>query len=172
MKKRIIPKKNYIIMFVITILVVVLTLYLSAWYKTIKEYYENNSVLTGVVNEIDEMSMPSYLLDNPNIVIYLASSNDSSIKSFEKKMKKYIKDNDLKNEIIYFDTTGLENNQINNIFIGYASSTLKNLRNISVPNMLYFENGEIVDILYFKKKTIIKNDVISFLERNNVIIND
>lgn len=172
MKKREIPKKNYIIMVIVVAVTVCLTFYLALWYKTIKEYYQNNSVIAEVLSEIEEESLSSYLLDNPTTLIYVASSNDQEIKSFEKKFKKYITDNNLNNEIVYFDINGLDNNHINNVLVNYTSSSLEKLKNIVVPNLIYFENGEIVDILYIKKTNIKKIDIVSFLERNNVIIDD
>lgn len=159
-------------MLLLMIFVVCLTFYLAVWYKTIKEHYENNSIIVEVVSQIEEESISSYLLDNPNTIIYLASSNDSEVKSFEKKLKKYITDKNLSDEIVYFDTIDLDKEKINNIFLGYIGAELKNLKNINVPNMLYFENGQIADILYFKDKVITKKDTMEFLERNNVVVDD
>lgn len=172
MKKREVPKKNYIIMGVIAVATICLTFYLALWYKTIRDYNLNNSVIVEILSQIEEESISSYLLDNPTTVIYLASSNDQEIKSFERKFKKYIADNNLSNEIVYFDTNGLDNEDINSLLINYAGSSFKKLKNIVVPNLIYFENGEIVDILYVKQNAITKNDMVSFLERNNVVTDD
>jgi hypothetical protein len=43
------------------------------------------------------------------------------------------------------------------------SKSLKKVTNIPVPNLIRFENGEIVDILYVKNYNITKNDAIKFL---------
>lgn len=172
MKKRNIPKKNYFIVLLMTFFVVCLTFYFAEWYKIIKEHYENNSIIIDAISKIEEESISSYLLDNPNTVIYIASSNDKSIKKYESQMKKYINENGLNDEIVYFDTCNLDETYINEIFLKYLDSSLKRLKNISSPNILYFENGKITDVLNFKRKTITKNDSINFLERENVIVND
>ena len=88
MKNKVLEKKNYIFMALITVAVVVLTFYISSWYKIIKKYRENNSVVEEVVTKIDASSLSSYLLDNPNALIYIASSNDPDIKDFESSLKK------------------------------------------------------------------------------------
>lgn len=172
MKRKDIPKKNYIIMGIIVVITICLTFYLALWYKTIRDYNQNNSVIVEIISQIEGESISSYLLDNPTTVIYLASSNDQEIKSFERKFRKYIADNDLSNEIVYFDTSGLDSEYINGLLVNYAGSSLKKLKNIVVPNLIYFENGEIVDIMYVKEFAITKNDMVNFLERNNVVVDD
>ncbi|HPF83450.1 MAG TPA: hypothetical protein PLV83_04735 [Bacilli bacterium] len=172
MKKEKNLKKNYVILIIMTIIVVFLCFYLASWYKTLKEYYQNNSIVAEVLSEIEAPTISSYLLDNPTTVIYIASSNDQEIKSFEKKFKKYIKEEDLNNNIIYFDSINLTPEYINELLIGYAGNELINLKNIVTPNMLYFENGKIVDILYAKKANIKLDDVKEFLENNKIDIND
>lgn len=172
MKKRHVPIKNYIILVFIVLAVLALTFYLAAWYKTIKEYYQNNSVIAGVISKIEVESLPSYLLDNPTTIIYIASSNDQEVKDFEKKFKKYIIDENLNYEIIYLDVNGLTSDYIDESLLKYSSSSLKKMKKIITPNLIYFENGEISDILYVKENTIKKSDVVKFLERNNVVEDD
>lgn len=172
MAKRKIPAKNYIYMIIITISVVVLTFYLVEWYKILKEHYQNTSVIAEVLKPIEIESIESYLLDNGEVIIYVSKSNDQTIKNFEKKFKKYILNNDLNNNIIYFDAALLEQEYINDLFIQYIGPTFKKFKHIVVPNLIYFSNGEIVDILYVKENEITMSAVKKFMNRNNVIIND
>lgn len=172
MAKRNIPLKNYVIMIVITVLVAVLTFYLVEWYKTIKEYYQNNSVVAEVLPKIELESFESYLLDNSDVIIYVSKSNDQNIKEFEKKFKKYILNNDLNNNIIYFDVSNIEQDDVNNLFIQYIGSNFKKFKQIVVPNLIYFSNGEIVDVLYVKENEITMSAVKKFMKRNSVIAND
>lgn len=174
MIKREIPKRNYLILFVIMTLVICLTLYMVEWHKTIKEYYQNNSIIAEVLPKIESETISSYLLDNSEVVIYISSSKDQEIKSFEQKFKKYITGNDLdlNDNIVYFDTIDLEQEYINNLFIKYTGTTFKKMKKIVVPNLIYFSNGEIVDILYVKENEITISNVKSFMKRNGVITND
>lgn len=172
MERRQIPKKNYIIMLIITVGVVFLTFYLASWYRTVKEYYRNNSVMIDVVSSIDSESFSSYLLDNPNFILYLSSSSDEKVKKFEKQFKKYIINNEIEEEIIYLDVHDMEKDYINKLLLSYVDSSLKNFKNVVTPNLLYFEDGVIKDALYIQNPNIKKIDMINFLERNNVINND
>ncbi len=173
MKKREIPKKNYLILLAIIVAVVGLCFYLMSWYKTIEEYYKTNSVISEVLPEIETETFSSFLLDNPDIIVYISSSSDSSVKTFEKQFKRLIVEYSLNSNIIYFDTDKETNvNGLETLVSNYMSKSLKKVTNIPVPNLIRFENGEIVDMLYVKNSTITKNDVIKFLERNEVIEND
>jgi len=168
MKNKVLEKKNYIFMALITVAVVVLTFYISSWYKIIKKYRENNSVVEEVVTKIDASSLSSYLLDNPNALIYIASSNDPDIKDFESSLKKYIVNEELTSAIIYLDTKDMTQDDINKIFLPYVSSTIK-LKNIVTANILYFEDREIVDAIYTKNSVAKINDVKTFLEGNSIV---
>ncbi len=173
MKKREIPKKNYFILIVVIVAVVGLCFYLTSWYKTIEEYYKTNSVISEVLPEIETETFSSFLLDNPDIVVYISSSSDSGVKTFEKQFKKMIVDYSLNSNIIYFDIDKDVNvNGLETLVKNFMSKSLKKVANIPVPNLIRFENGEIVDILYIRDSSITKNDAIKFLERNEVIEND
>lgn len=168
MEKRKISLKNYVIAFVIVLLVVLGSLYACSWYKTIKEYNLNKSVIADTVNKIELETLESYITDNSNFIMYLASSNDEDVKSFERKFKRYIKNNSLNNEIIYLDIKDYDSEQILNTLLNYKSENLKNLKNIPFPNLLIFENGKVEDILYLRKTSINRKDAIEFIEKGNL----
>ena len=168
MKNKVLEKKNYNFMALITVAVVVLTFYISSWYKIIKKNRENTSVVEEVVTKIDASSLSSYLLDNPNALIYIASSNDPDIKDFESSLKKYIVNEELTSTMIYLDTKDMTQDDINKIFLPYVSSTIK-LKNIVTANILYFEDREIVDAIYTKNSVAKINDVKTFLEGNSIV---
>ncbi len=168
MEKRKISLKNYVIAFVIVLLVILGSLYACSWYKTIKEYNLNKSVIADTVNKIELETLESYITDNSNFIMYLASSNDEDVKSFERKFKRYIKNNSLNNEIIYLDIKDYDSEQILNTLLNYKSENLKNLKNIPFPNLLIFENGKVEDILYLRKTSINRKDAIEFIEKGNL----
>lgn len=173
MKKREIPKSNYLILLVIIVTVVGLCFYLTSWYKTIDEYYKTNSIISEVLPEIETETFSSFLLDNPDIIVYISSSSDSNVKTFEKQFKKVIVEYSLNTSVIYFDTDKETNiNGLETLVNNYMSKVLKKITVISSPNLIRFKDGEIVDILYTKDSTITKSDVVKFLERNEVIEDD
>lgn len=172
-KERIIPKKNYFIVVLLFVVLIGFTLYCSTWYKEITEYYNNNSVITEVASEINLESLSSFLQDNPETIIYVSASNDLNVKPFEKKFKKYIVENNMNDSIVYLDLAKEENNKaIDTIMNNYLPSKLKNMSDIHIPNIIYFKDGMIEDVLYRKKTSIDKTDVVNFFSRNELIEND
>lgn len=168
MQKRDIPLKNYLILLAVSLGTILLVFYLVSWYNTSKEYYQNNSILSKYLSEIKSDEIHSYLLDNPEVIIYYASAKDESIKSFEKEFKKMIEEKEIKQSIIYIDSSKEEN-----------SSFISNLNNISnkkmnsiiIPNLIYIKDGKLNKILYSTEVQINKRDVRNFLIKCGVITN-
>jgi len=169
MKNRDIPLKNYVILFVISVLTVILVFYLVSWYNASKEYYQNNSILSEYLSELKSDEISSYLIDNPEVVIYYASAKDSSIKDFEKEFKKLIEDMEIKDDIIYIDSSKTENI---NFVIQLNKVSDNKIESVVVPNLIYIKDSKVNQILNFDESTINKRDVRNFLIKCGVITND
>lgn len=169
MQKRNIPLKNYLILTIVSLLTVFLVFYLVSWYNTSKEYYQNNSILSKYLSELKSDEMSSYLIDNPEIVIYYASAKDGNIKNFEKEFKKLIESNEIKDDIVYIDASKEENsNFVSNI----NKISDKKRDNLFIPNLIHIKEGKVDKILYASEKNITRRDVHNFLIRCEIITND
>ncbi len=175
MKKREIPKKNYVILTFVMILTVFGVFYAVSWYNTAKEHYMNNSIMTDFLSEINPEEIDNYIMDNPVSIIYLASSKNTDIKSFEKSFKKLIQEEEIKDSIIYMDTNKIiDNNFYSNLKKNYFSDNVKS-SNVSIssnPNVIVIEDRQIVDILNKKEDTIELRSVKNLLIKHGIIIND
>jgi len=167
--KRKIPLKNYIILLGITIGTIFLVFYLRSWYNTSKEYYKNNSIMAEYLSELKSDEINSYIIDNPEVVIYYASAKDTSIKSFEKKFKKLMEEHEINDDIIYIDYSKEENS---NIISKLNIISDKKMDELNVPNLIYIKEGKVNKILYSNKTQINKRDVQNFLIRCGIITND
>lgn len=174
-----IPNKNYILVGVISVVTIIFLSYFTFWYKSNKEYYNNNSVMSGYLAEIQEDgiidNLTNYVLDNPNTLLYVSFGNDVSIKDFENEFKYLISKHNISSDFIYIDLNLVsDKNFISNIQNNFLSEDLKN-KNIKLDkqsNIFVFENGKIVDVLYNSKQTIDLEDVQRFLIKHGVIEND
>lgn len=169
MKNRKIPIKNYIIMLFITIVTILLVFYLVSWYNASKEYYQNNSIMTSYLSEIKDVELSSYLIDNPDTVIYYASGKDESIKDFEKEFKKLIEKYEIKDQIVYVDASKEENSA----FI----SNLRELNNEKITfsdgnNLFCIKEGKIAKALFENSDVLDKRQARNFLIKCGVITND
>lgn len=173
--KRVVPIKNYYILAIIAIVTIGLVFYLASWYQDSQANKPGVSVLSGTVSEVKADELSNYLLDNPNIVIYFASSKDEKSKDFEKEFKKYLLKEEINNEFIYLDISGINDNSFYKDFVDkYYDADLKN-KNISLdyfPNMVLVKDGKAKDVLVKYDSTIELGEVEEFLKRHEVIIND
>ncbi len=172
MKKNI-PRKNYLIYALITVATIGVCLYLASWYNTIRDYYNDHSVISEVTSEINIDSLSNVLSENPDILVYISSSKDSLVKPFEKQFKKIIVNYNLGDNFIYIDISKEVNESVMNLLLSnYLGNNIESLKKIYYPNIIMFKDGKIFNMLYLNKSTINKNDVTKFLERNGFITND
>ena len=177
MKK--IPRNNYVIAAIISILTFVIVGYFAFWYTETKEYSDDDAVMTGYLLEIGEESLidnlSNYLLDNPNTVLYMTHDSNIVVKNFEEQFKQFINDNNIKQSFIYIDLNKVEDKKfISEFKNNFFAEGLKN-KNVEVekqPNLFIFKEGKIQSILYYTKQSINMSDVKIFLENEGIIEND
>lgn len=174
-----IPRRNYIIAAIISILTFVIVGYFAFWYTETKEYSDDDGVMAGYLLEIGEASLidnlSNYLLDNPNTVLYMTYGNNSAVKNFEGEFKQFVRDHNIKQSFIYIDLNKVEDKKFisefkNNFFIEELKN--KNVEVTKQPNLFVFKEGKIESILYYVKQSINITDVKIFLENEGIIEND
>ena len=148
-KKR--TAKNYCLVAVIALVFIGLVLYLCKCYKVYDEYQKEIPVIRGSLQEIVNEDLEHYVLDNPSSIIYVCVANDDKCRDFEKKFKKFIENNELGDEIVYLNTTGLEQESFVNDF--NAKYAKKKLLTTNYPAIVLFDEGKVDSILQAKENT-------------------
>lgn len=172
MDKRVIPAKNYVIFVLIALISFLLVYNLAKWYKELKANNENVSIMTTVVSEVLETDIKSHIIENPNTVLYLSSSHDQTIKSFEDDLKELIIEDNLRNKVIYMDISKItDDNFLKEFRDSYFNSELKedNVKLDVFPNVLIIKEYKVTSILYPQQESIRIDDVKQFLTVNEVI---
>lgn len=148
--KRVVPVKNYIILIIVVIASILLTFFLTNVYKDRLNDNVSKTVMYDFLSQVNNDELGNYLLENPNTIIYYASSSDVSLNEFEEKFKELIIKYDLINNIVQFDIQN-EKNRYTNITI-YSEGVEK--------DTLYSEKTEIniLDVEKFLKDKGIIND--------------
>lgn len=148
METKIVPLKNYIILAVAILFTVLAVFYMRGWYIATKEYYDNNSVILDVVAEIKNDEIMNYATDNPNFVLYVSSGRNTNVKQFEKKFKKFILKNDLRNNILYLNLEGVDINSFNDYLNKMTSGDTKSTLVDKNSSAIYiFKEGKIVKVM-------------------------
>lgn len=155
--KRKIPSMNYVLLALICLVTVVLVFLLANWYTESKK--QGNRILKGFLSSINKEEIDNYIMENPDSVIYLIKEETK----VDERIKKLISDNDIKNRIVLIDCS-VNCEDINNY--------LKIDTNIPVPNLIYYEDGMIKDIMYDQYEEVSYQEFYRLLIRNKVIGND
>ena len=146
METKNIPYKNYVILTVAIDFTVLTVFYCRSWYITTKEYYNNNSIILDTISEIKNEEIGNYAMDNPDFVLYVSSGRNTEIKSFEKKLKKFILKNDLRNNVLYLNLEGVD--------VAEFNKSLNSMANKNVESKLQDKNSSAIYI--FKEGKIVK----------------
>lgn len=169
MKK--IKPKNYVLLAVLMVLTVGVVLYSANWYKTLRTLKSKESVMKKVISEIKVEDLESYVIENPNIVLYVTSGSNKDIKSFENSFKSFIQKKDLTKEVVFIDCDDVNNEDLQNTLSNLLVDDLKN-KNVDVsivPNLYIIRESSVIDLLYKVGTEITKSDVVQFLEIYEVI---
>ena len=134
-KERKIPPKNYLYLFLIIIITLLVVLYLLKWYRT----YNESKLYTGILNEyiqvINYNELNDYIIENKDAVIYVSILGNEEIRSFEKKFKNTILDNNLRENLLYLDITDEDQNKVK------EKLQIDN----NLPYLVVYTNGKITD---------------------------
>lgn len=143
-----IPKKNYYILVVLLVVTAGVTMLLSNLYlnkeKMVSNFYEYS-------NKITPQEFNEYIIENPDLIVYISDKYDLTYETFETNFKNKIDNLNLKEKLIYIDK-----NYINKDFV----NELKKIYKINID----LNNTPIIIVVIDKK--VIKN--VSITNDSNV----
>lgn len=166
MKERNIPKKNYFILVLMLISIVVLTFATVNIFKWIKSNNVRNGYINKYVSEITYNELDTYLLEPAsNTFIYITYTGNEQVYKLEKDLKKIISNYDLTDEFIYIDVTEeMENNDfIKNINEKYSTNLIN-----KIPVIMYFKDGVLTDIINSDDNLFTKADFQKLLDNYEI----
>lgn len=149
-----VPKKNYIVLTLIALGVIVLCfVFMNMYNKNNKDIYK--SVVKDIINEIKYEDLDNYLQENPEVVLYI---NDSSKKNsdIEKGLKDLIVENNIQQYVVYIEK---DNSIVEKLNL-----------NSNSPIFIAYKDGKMVEILSQKKYT--NDEIKNFFLRNGVVESD
>ena len=163
-----VPIKNYIILVMLFIGVLLLLWYFSKWYHAYDEYQKQTPVIRGTLSEITNLELDHYILENPTSAIYMCTSSDMKCRNFEKNLKTMLNKNEkLKNNIIYLNLSDINQDEFVENFNNTYSYKVK--LNKNYPAIVLFEDSKIVGLLQEEKdKNLDLNEVRSYLKLHKV----
>ena len=159
-KEKKIPNKNYIIVVTVFMACFVLILLSASWYKGYKDYEVNKSIIGETITEINTKEIDNYLTENTDTLIYISKPSDKNSKKIEKKLKKFINENNLKDKMVYINLSKVDN--IDEFVSDFNDRYSVNKEITKYPAVIIIKNGKIVD---FVSKTDKENLTIEKIEK-------
>jgi hypothetical protein len=157
-----IPKKNYIIAIIIVIITVLVACYLANYFMKHQQYENETNGILSFLSEVKAEELDSYITENRDVMIYLSNS-DIDNSDIQKKVKKVIKKNDYKKDIIYLNAKNLDEDFYVSFASKYFSENLENT-NIIVDSLLIIKDGSVNTIVNLDEDNV--SELKKIIEKN------
>jgi len=162
-------KLNYIkvlILFVVTILIVVL---LANIYNDKKNYERANGDVMSFLATVKYEEMDEYLVENTDGFIYISSSADEYLESFEMELKEYLLNEEIEEDFAYLDSGNNPDKIYKNLKKSYIDENLSKQITFGSSNVLALDDGKIVAILSMDSNALNLEDVKNFVSSHGVL---
>ena len=140
--------RNYLILFGIFIITFIICLYAFSWINQYNEVRVGEPIISDTLKEIKYDNLDGILKENELVPIYMCVTSDKLCRNYEKKFSKFIKENNLTDDILYLNLgyRNIENNILERLYNNYKHEYL--IKKItSYPTIVIFNNGKIIDFI-------------------------
>lgn len=150
------PKKNYMIVLIVSILVIAFALYVRVIYLNNKDNIRDKSIFereNSVISSINIDDLEFVVSESNNIVLYISYNGNQDIKNMERKLYRDIVRNDYVDKVLYLNVSELKDN---NKYISKLKEKMPNIKgDISdAPIMVYIKEGEAIEAVNSEFKMI------------------
>lgn len=160
MKEKDIPKKNYLIVVIISVITIFLTFYISVWIKTIKESDTSVGVLDGIVQQININEVNIIFDETKDAILYVGNKKD---KELDKMILKILKKCEFIDNFYYLSL----NDSNEKLYIEKLKKEFPSLEIKECPMFIYFRDGEAIRVIDSKEREVSPNDLKKLIERYN-----
>ena len=136
--KRVVPKKNYLYLLIMLLIVVFVTFGIVKISKYYEEKKLEKSYFDGYISEVTLKDMNNILTEpSSEMFIIVTEVNNQNIYNIEKDIKKVIKKRDIRDNVMFINYTDNKKdlNELNKVL----GSDIKN-----IPAIVYYKNGQVV----------------------------
>ena len=149
-----IPTKNYYIVFIVSILVVIFALYVRSFYLNYQSYKTEDGIFHDKsINQIKMEDLDYALVEATDVVLFVSYNGDKKITNMERRLYREIERKDLNDKIMYLDVSNyLDNNK-------YSSILRKKFSNIEIdinraPMFIYIKDGVAIEAIDSKEELV------------------
>ncbi len=168
-EKKDVSIKNYIIIFIISLGVILFMIYI---FQLIKLYQSNKDIkespLSKIVYEIQYDELDDVFAESSDdYFIYISYVDDLKVLKLEKEIKKLIVDNNLQNNIYYLNATDLKNKKD---FIKKLNDklSLKEQKIKKLPAIIYYKDKNVNKVMDSYKNIFNIDELKKIIEKNEI----
>ena len=168
--KRVVPFRNYVLLLFIFVITGLIFWFLV---EPFKEEEKLESEFTDKLEKLDYGSFGEFITERQEVIVYLTDFSEKT-DEFEIHLEKIVKEKELTSDVVYVNTKELVDGELLEIKNNYFSDKLKSSKvelNV-IPNLLLFEDGKIIDVLYKVETNYLESEIVIFLENYGVLEND
>ena len=157
-----VPRKNYYIVLLVSVLIIILTLYIRTFYLN----YKNNQINNGVfydksIIQVHASDINFKLNETSEALFYIANSSSLKVRRMERKLFNYIENKNLNDMIIYWDVSELDEKEYVSILKEKFPNIANNIGNI--PMIIYIKDGNAIEFINSSESMIDENMLNSLL---------
>ena len=171
--ERFVPVKNYVIVFFVAIAVIALCWYAISWHKVIQEnkmstsYLIKSKVISNEIQSLDELT--DVFSEAPSTYyLYISYTGDEEIYKMEKELTALINEYNIGEQFYFLNVTSIKKD---NDYIDKINNALElTSRKVkSVPTIIYYDDGKIVDMITMEGNNIMNiGDFQKLLDVNRI----
>lgn len=140
-----VPVKNYIILGIVTLVTLFILYYFYLWVDVYKESKMNIPIMDRYMTVINYNELDSYIVENPNTIIYVSVLENEEIREFEKQFKNKYKNKEINNDVLYMNITeDIKDSAVKNEMV--TKYSLNSLNITDVPSVMVFSDGGLKSI--------------------------
>lgn len=149
-----IPIRNYFIVLVVSILVIIVSLYLRTFYLT----YKNNKINTSVfqdqkIKQINTKDADFALKETGDVLLYVSYTGNDEIYNNEKKMYSVLEKKELLDDFIYWNVVDYGDKKDYILTLKEKFPTIKD-QITNAPLLIYIKDGEAQEAMSSELKYI------------------
>ena len=171
--ERFVPIKNYVIVFLVAIAVIALCWYAISWHKVIQQdkmstsYLIKSKVISNEIQSLDELT--DVFSEAPSTYyLYISYTGNEDIYKMEKELTALINEYNIGEQFYFLNVTSIKKDSD---YIDKINKALEltNRKVKSVPTIIYYDDGKIVDMITMEGNNIMNiGDFQKLLDVNKI----
>lgn len=140
-----IPTKNYFIVLIVSILVVLLTLYVRSFYLNYQSVNANTSIFEDKsINQMNIDDIDYAVNETTDGFIFVSYNGETRISIMERRLYKEIEKKNLNDKILYLNITENKDNILNTLRKKFADFAVDIKE---APLLMYIKDGKCVEVI-------------------------